>query len=145
MMGFIDTLYADPLLKFLVDTTMKSFMIFIVAGLFAFCLRHKSAAMRGFVWGIAIVGCLVVSLFSLILPKWEIKVLPEMSIRSETYQLTDDAQSSITLVSTAPIQSLPERTAPAQTPTRPQPTISRSSFLSTMPWTDWMAVVLGKC
>ena len=50
MMRFIETLYADPLLKFLVDTTMKSFVIFAVAGLFAFRLRRKSAAMRGFVW-----------------------------------------------------------------------------------------------
>ena len=141
MMGFIDTLYADPLLKFLVDTSMKSFVIFAVAGLFACCFRHRSAAMRGFVWGMAVVGCLVVSLFALMLPKWEIQVLPEMPIRSETYRLTDNAQSSITLVSTAPSQSLSERVAPAQTRTRPQSTIGRRSFLSTMHWTDWIAVV----
>ena len=49
MMRFIETLYADPLLKFLVDTTIKSFVIFAVAGLFACCLRRKSAAVRGFV------------------------------------------------------------------------------------------------
>ena len=41
MMRFIEMFYADPLLKFLVDTTMKSFVIFAVAGVFAFCLRHK--------------------------------------------------------------------------------------------------------
>ena len=32
MIRFIEMLYADPLLKFLVDTTMKSFVIFAVAG-----------------------------------------------------------------------------------------------------------------
>ena len=37
MMHFIETLYADPLLKFLVDTTLKSFVICAVAGLFVFC------------------------------------------------------------------------------------------------------------
>ena len=76
MMRFIETLYADPLLKFLVDTTMKSFVIFAVAGLFAFCLRRKSAAVRGFVWSMAIVGCLIVPLFSFVLPKWELGILP---------------------------------------------------------------------
>ena len=63
MMRFIEMLYADPLLKFLVDTTMKSFVIFAVAGLFAFCLRRKSAAVRGFVWSLAIIGCLIIPLF----------------------------------------------------------------------------------
>ena len=55
MMQFIETLYADPLLKFLVNTTIKSFVIFAGAGLFACCLRGKSAAMRGFVWNMATV------------------------------------------------------------------------------------------
>ena len=32
MIRFIETLYADPLLKFLVATTMRSFVIFAVAG-----------------------------------------------------------------------------------------------------------------
>ena len=76
MIRFIETLYADPLLKFLVDTTMKSFVIFAVAGLFAFCLRRKSAAVRGFVWSMAIIGCLIVPLFALVLPKWELGILP---------------------------------------------------------------------
>ena len=76
MMRFIETLYADPLLKFLVDTTMKSFVIFAVAGLFVFCLRRKSAAVRGFVWSMAIVGCLMVPPFSFVLPKWELGILP---------------------------------------------------------------------
>ena len=142
MMRFIETLYADPLLKFLVDTTMKSFVIFAVAGLFAFCLRRKSAAVRGFVWSMAIVGCLIVPLFSLVLPKWEVNVLPEMPIRSENLRLTDNAQPAITPILAGPNQSLSERTAPSQvTPTRPQPTTSRSSFLFRMHWTDWIAVV----
>ena len=76
MMRFIETLYADPLLKFLVGTTMKSFMIFAIASVFAFCLRRRSAAMRGFIWSMAIVGCLIIPLLSLVLPKWELGILP---------------------------------------------------------------------
>ena len=90
MMRFIETLYADPLLKFLVDTTMKSFVIFAVAGLFAFCLRRKSAAMRGFVWSMALVGCLIIPLFSLVLPKWELGILPETPVSMAQSQLSTD-------------------------------------------------------
>ena len=51
MMLFIETFYANPLLKFLVDTTMKSIVIFVVAGLLAFYFRYKSAAVRRFCLG----------------------------------------------------------------------------------------------
>ena len=127
MMRFIETLYADPLLKFLVDTTIKSFVIFAVAGLFAFCLRRKSAAVRGFVWSIAIVGCLIVPLFSLLLPKWELGILPV-----ETP--TSIAQSQL---SPKPISSI------AITPTQLQPNrvTGQSGFLAALQWTDWIAIV----
>ena len=146
MMQFIETLYADPLLKFLVDTTLKSFVIFAIAGLFAFCLRRKSAAVRSFVWIMAILGCLVVPLFSFFLPKWEVKVLPETPIRSETHQLTNNVQSSTTSISIASSQSssssetvLPTRVAPA--PPQPSPGVARRGSLSTMQGTNWMVVV----
>ena len=41
MMRFIEAFYADPLLKFLVDTTIKIIVIFVIAGVFAFCLRPQ--------------------------------------------------------------------------------------------------------
>ena len=127
MMRFIEILYADPLLKFLVDTTIKSFVIFAVAGLFAFCLRRKSAAVRGFVWSMAIVGCLIVPLFSLVLPKWELGILPV-----ETP--TSIAQSQL---SPKPVSSI------AITPTQPQPNpvTGQSGFLAALQWTDWIAIV----
>ena len=141
MMQFIETLYADPLLKFLVDTTLKSFVIFAVAGLFVCCLRHKSAAVRGFVWGMAIIGCLVVPLFSLMLPKWEVKVLPEAPIRSQMHQLTNNVQSSATPVSIARSQSPSSSETVLPTPSQPNPMVARRGILSTMHWTNWMAVV----
>ena len=127
MMRFIETLYADPLLKFLVDTTIKSFVIFAVAGLFAFCLRRKSAAVRGFVWSMAIVGCLSVPLFSLLLPKWDLGILPV-----ETP--TSIAQSQLSL---KPVSSI------AITPTQPQPNpvTGQSGSLTALQWTDGIAIV----
>ena len=126
MIRFVETLYADPLLKFLVDTTMKSFVIFIVAGVFAFCLRRRSAAMRGFVWSMAIVGCLIIPLFSLMLPRWELGILPEAPVSIAPIQLSPK------LVSLIPI---------APTLTQPDPVTGQSGPLTAMHWTDWIAIV----
>ena len=69
MIPLIETLEISLWLKFLIDATMKSFVIFAVAGLFGLVLRRYSAAMRGLVWSLAILGCLIVPLFSLMLPQ----------------------------------------------------------------------------
>ena len=126
MMQFIETLYTDPLLKFLVNTTMKSFVIFAVAGLFAFCLRRKSAAVRGFVWSMTIIGCLIIPLFSLVLPKWELGILPEAPVSIASSQL-----------STKPVSSIPIAPMPSQ----PNPVASQSGPLTAMHWADWIAIV----
>lgn len=126
MMRFIGTLYADPLLKFLTDTTMKSFVIFAVVGLVAFCLRRRSAAMRCFIWSMAIIGCLIIPLFSIMLPKWELGILPEAPVSIAPTQLTPK-----------PVSSMPI------TPTPPQPTaVTRQSGpFTALQWTDWIAIV----
>ncbi len=153
MMQFIETLYADPLLRFFVDTTLKSFVIFAVVGLFGFCLRRKSAAVRGFVWSMAIVGCLIVPLFSFILPKWEVNVLPQAPVRYETYQLAEIAQppvaSTRTVVdpsSIAPSEVAAKIEASTQaTPTPVQPKVEtcRNDMSVRIPWTNWIAIVCG--
>ena len=76
MIPLIESLETSLWLKFLIDATMKSFVIFVVAGLFGLVLRRHSAAVRGLVWSLAIVGCLIVPFFSLTLPQWEVGVLP---------------------------------------------------------------------
>ena len=140
MMRFIEAFYTDPLLKFLIDTTMKSIVIFTVAGLFSFCLRRKSAAVRSFVWGMAIVACLIVPLFSFFLPKWEVNILPETPMRSETYRSVDNAQPSTTPVSIAPIQSPSETASPVtSTPPQPKPVPIDSREHTTMHWINWVA------
>ena len=126
MMRFVETLYADPLLKFLVDTTLKSFVIFAIAGVFAFCLRRKSAAMRGFIWSMAIVGCLIIPLLSLVLPKWELGMLPETPVSSAPIQLSTKSVSSIPIASTPP---------------QPDLVTGQSIPFTTLHWTDWISIV----
>ncbi len=145
MMLFIETFYANPLLKFLVDTTMKSIVIFAVARLLAFYFRHKSAAVRGFVWGMAIVGFLIVPLFSFILPKWEVKVLPETPIiRYETPQLVEISRPAAAPVLIAPSQLTTKKVSSTQvSPTPPQPEVvtQRNSILPIISWTNWIGIV----
>ena len=153
MMQFIETLYADPLLKFLVDTTLKSFVIFAVVGLFGFCLRRRSAAVRGFVWSMAIVGCLIVPLFSFILPKWEVNVLPQAPVRYETYQLAEISQipvaSTRTVVDPSSIapSEVPTKTEAstqaAPTPFQPRVETRRNDMPGRMPWTNWIRIACG--
>ena len=153
MMQFIETLYADPLLKFLVDTTLKSFVIFAVVGLFGFCLRRRSAAVRGFVWSMAIVGCLIVPLFSFILPKWEVNVLPQAPVRYKTYQLAEISQipvaSTRTVVDPSSIapSEVPTKTEAstqaAPTPFQPRVETRRNDMPGRMPWTNWIRIACG--
>ncbi len=145
MMLFIETFYANPLLKFLVNTTLKSITIFAVAGLLAFYFRQKSAAVRGFVWVMAIVGCLIVPLFSLILPKWEVNVLPETPIiRYETQRLAEISQVPATPISIAPSQLPSEQVSSKQVtlaPPQPKVETKRSSILPIISWTNWIGIV----
>ncbi len=145
MMQLFEMFYANPLLKFLVNITIKSIVIFAAAGLLTFYLRRKSAAMRSFVWGMAIVGCLIVSLFSLALPKWEVNVLPQTPIRFQHPHLTEDVQSTTSSVLIAPSMSLSENVASTQTvptlPRHPQPVTDKSSLLPTIHWTYWIGIV----
>ena len=152
MIPLIETLETNLWLKFLIDATMKSFVIFAVAGLFGLMLRRHSAAVRGFVWNLAIVGCLIVPFFSLTLPQWEVGVLPATPERFEIDRLAENSQSA---TSPVPIASrpLPSTTTPstqiAPTPIQSKPVTSESGVpqsnisetgLTSLHWTDWLAV-----
>ena len=150
MIPLIETLEINAWLKFLIDATMKSVVIFAVAGLFGFMLRRRSAAVRALVWSLAIVGCLIVPFFSLTLPQWEVGILPATSEGFGLDRWTDNRQASISPI---PItsQPLPSTTASStQTaPTRLQPkTLTNESNapqldtsgtgFASLHWTDWL-------
>ncbi len=152
MIPLIETLEINAWLKFLIDATMKSFVILAVAGLFGFILRRRSAAVRGWVWSLAIVGCLTIPLFSLILPQWEVGVLPSTSERFEGDRRVDSRQSarlpvpvvSHPLASTtaSSTQTTPTQIPPAAVTNEsgaPQSTMLGTGVPS-LHWTDWLAV-----
>ena len=152
MIPLIETLETNLWLKFLIDATMKSFVIFAVAGLFGLVLRRHSAAVRGLVWSLAIVGCLIVPLFSLTLPQWEVGILPSTPEGSAIDRWIDNKQPASSPVPTAS-RPLPSTTASstqaASIPIQPKPVISESGVpqsnisetgLASLHWTDWIAM-----
>ena len=152
MTPLIETLEINVWLKLLIDATMKSFVILAVAGLFGFILRRHSAAVRGLVWGLAIVGCLTVPFFSLTLPQWEVSVLPATPEGFERDRRVDNRQSARLPV---PIVSRPLASTPASstqtTPTQvPPKSLTNESGapqfnmlgtgITSLHWTDWLTV-----
>ena len=152
MMQFIDVLNSNPWLRFLLNATMKSLVIFAVAGILAFLLRSKSAALRGLVWNMAILGCLMVSVFFLTLMPYEIGVLPGKPVGFETNVSIEDNQLAVTPDPMAP-RPLPTTAASlthtTTAPIQPEPATGESSapqlngwwttFVS-LHWTDWLAL-----
>ena len=141
MMQFIETLNANLWLKLLIDTTLKSLVIFVVAGLFGLMLRRQSAAVRGFIWGMAIVGCLIVPLFTLTLPKWQVGVLPATPVKFEANLLVENRTPPATPVPIVPRPSpSPTQATPTPSPSQPPLATSERGILAALHWTDWMVV-----
>ena len=132
---------------------MKSLVIFAVAGVLAFLLRRKSAALRGLVWNMAILGCLMVSIFILTLTPYEIGVLPGKPVGFETDVPLENNQPTAAAVPRAPRSS--PTTAASSTyvtppPIQPEATsdesgasqsnVRQTSFVS-LHWTNWIALI----
>jgi hypothetical protein len=64
----------------LVDSAIKGGVLLLLAALVAVLLRRDSAATRHLVWQVAIVGMLVVPVFSAVLPQW--RILPAWAVLS---------------------------------------------------------------
>ena len=151
-MPFIETLESNLWLKFLVDATLKSVLIFAVAGVFGFILRHQSAALRGLVWSTAIVGCLIVPLCSLTLPQWDVGVLPGASDEHESKMMVKNSSPTAIRVSIAPSppsSNVVPSSKAAPPPLQPQPAPIESnaaqsnnlwSGFTALHWTHWIVV-----
>ena len=127
MIPLIETLEINLWLQFLIDTTMKSFVIFAIAGLLGFILRRRSAAVRALIWGLAILGCLVVPLFSFALPQWEVGVLPATPEGFEAARWADNRQvgrSPVPIAAHPLASTLTSSTQTTSTPVQPKPVTS---------------------
>ena len=153
MIQFIDALNANSWLGFLLNVTMKSLVIFAVAGVLAFLLRGKSAALRSLIWHMSILGCLMVSVFSLTLSPLEIGVLPGNPVGFEAEVPLENNRPAAVTVPVAP-RPLPTTAASSphviSSPVAPEPETgdsgafqsnrSRTAFVS-LHWTNWVVLI----
>lgn len=143
-MQIIDTIYTSTLLGFLVDISIKSFIVFLIGWIVACYFRQKSAAIRSYVWGLTLIGCLTVPLFSLILPKWDIGILPNAQVDNDRIPLTATTQHSDTSVFLPTNQTSIESVLSTHaTSVQEQPEIEtrKDSFLTTSHWSTWIWIV----
>ena len=151
MIPLIETLEINIWLKLLIDATMKSFVILAVAGLFGLVLCRRSAAVRSLVWSLAILGCLIVPLFSFTLPQWEVGVLPAATVEFEAARWADNRQAATSPVPIVerPLPSTPASSIQATPPIQPKSMASesgapQSNMLGTgiawLHWTNWLVV-----
>ena len=59
----------------LFDNVVKATVVLGVAGVAAYTLRRASAALRHFIWTLALVSALVMPLLSMALPRWEMPIV----------------------------------------------------------------------
>src|SRR4029079_13546438 len=57
------------------DAVAKATILFLIAGLAAFLLRHRSAALRHMIWTLALIAVLVLPALSIVLPRWQLNVV----------------------------------------------------------------------
>ena len=153
MIQFIDVINSNPWLGFLLNVTIKSFVIIAVAGILAFLLRGKSAALRSLVWYMSILGCLMVSVFSLTLSPLEIGVLPEKPVGFEAEVPPENNKPVAAEVSSAPGSSptaAATSTEVTPPPIQPKATTDESGVLQSngrktgfvsLHWTNWIALI----
>jgi beta-lactamase regulating signal transducer with metallopeptidase domain len=81
----LDVVYAQlasapwiEMLELFIDVTLKGAVICAVASVVTLLLRRSSAFTRNMVWVFALVGLILLPVFSLISPVWNLPILPEL-------------------------------------------------------------------
>ncbi|MFH1744360.1 MAG: M56 family metallopeptidase, partial [bacterium] len=100
-------------LRVLVDISVKGTAVLLVACVLSLALRRASAASRHLVWGVAMAGVLCLPALSMILPGWQISIMPDVLTTATSYQFVKTGNPDI---HTGPprIQPITEYAAPVQ-------------------------------
>ena len=114
-------------LAILADSAAKGIILLTLAGLITLTLRRASAAARHLVWALALTGLLALPALSLILPKWQLPILPQGS------QLATPKPGNIIQASLSTQQSIHDNFQTDAATVRPQISPSTSSPNSSHP------------
>lgn len=75
--------FFERILAILVDSGAKGLLLLLMALLICIKLRRASAAARHLVWALALGGLLLLPVLSLVMPKWQLPILPRLSTSAE--------------------------------------------------------------
>ncbi len=81
-------------LAVLLDASVKGLVVIAAAGLAAWLMRRRSASVRHLVWSVAVAGLVVLPGLSVMLPSWQVAILPEPSAAAPV--VTVDGAAALT-------------------------------------------------
>lgn len=126
----------QALLKWIIDISLKATLLLLIAGGITYLLRQASAATRHWVWSFGLFGVLLVPILSMMLPSWNLPILPEitpveqrMSVqpdRSETALTTTQSTASSQRPPTFFIFKQPLFNNPVVRETESQPAVTKA-------------------
>jgi bla regulator protein BlaR1 len=146
MLAIFDGFRVPPALWTLLDATVRSSLILLLAAGAAMLLRKRSAAWRHGVWASAIVLALLLPVFSALLPAWRLGVLPENASQPESqiivayHQPPGEGVSIISNSTAEPLSAVPQQELLPAASESPAKT-SLLATLSNIPVSTWILSV----
>lgn len=84
----------QDLLKWIIDVTLKGTLLLTIAAGITYLLRRASAAARHWVWSFGLFGVLLVPVLSMLLPNWNLPLLPEINAVEPVVQSQEEVTTS---------------------------------------------------
>ena len=79
---------AERSFTWLVDATIKTTIVLILATFLAFLLRRSSAALRHRIWALGLSSALVVPFLSIVAPQWQLQILPSQPVPASNHEFS---------------------------------------------------------
>ena len=138
--------FCEQALAVLADSAAKGAILLALAWLIALGLHRSSAAARHLVWALALGGLLLLPALSLVLPKWQLPILPRTSLLAMPTSEMATPPSSIGLPASpieASVARINEPTQPVMPPDDKQtPKTTPPQFMAQpLPFGFWLIAV----
>ncbi|MBN1165090.1 MAG: M56 family metallopeptidase [Candidatus Krumholzibacteriota bacterium] len=90
MHAFLANVSWDPLLKLIVDLSIKGTLLCALAGMITLLLRRSSAYIRNIIWICVLGGLIILPVFSWFTPVWQLPLIPRLGTEARLSYHSDD-------------------------------------------------------